>query len=132
MYVKTNSCYNERGPGTNYVRFSIPHCICLNFYVTPSKGYSFVLVFETYVFHLQTKHVLFYPRWKIENTEVGTLILTFLNEYSPTVFTYLFQCLQIKVRRFLLGHCLKDFLTNVREQSLYVCFHVSIKEYAGF
>ena len=28
MYARMNICYNERGSRTNYVRFSIPHCIC--------------------------------------------------------------------------------------------------------
>jgi len=27
MYARTNKCYKERGSRTNYVRYSIPHCI---------------------------------------------------------------------------------------------------------
>jgi len=30
MYARTNKCYNERGSGTNYVRFSIPNIFDLD------------------------------------------------------------------------------------------------------
>jgi len=41
MYARTNSCYNERGSKTNYVRSSIPH------------RSSAVILKHTYFTHIQ-------------------------------------------------------------------------------